>query len=141
MSLKAIIKDAFEYYPAINNVFGIERILNINEKDEHSPLVYHLKRAVVEESKIKNALEKLEEEPNHMDVLLWLDTYLDSHYVMKDLNMYIDDLMSLDKFNSVIEHLVNSFWQGYAELEVAYYLRQLFGGNRIRTKTSQWKIS
>jgi hypothetical protein len=111
------------------------------QENEHCPLIYHLTKGVVEESKIKRAVDKLKEEPDHIGVLLWLDMYLDSHYVMKDLNMYFEALKGLDRFNSVVDHLVNSFWQGYAELEVAYYLKQLFGEIELETPLDNGKTA
>lgn len=139
MSTEETIQEAFQYFPNIESVFGLERLLEIDKEDEYSPLIYHLKKSVVEESKIRDALDKLREEPEHIGVLLWLDHYLDSHYVMKDLDKYFSELKELDKFETVVEHIKTSFWQGYAELEVAYYLKQLFGEIELETQLSNGK--
>ena len=140
MSIRDIIQDAIQNFPNIESEFGFERILSIDKENEYSPLIYHLKKSIIDESKINNAIEKLKEEPDHIGVLLWLDMYLDSYYVMKDLDTYIKDLKVLDGFKSIIEHLINSFWQGYAELEIAYYLKKIFGEIELEPKLPNGKF-
>jgi len=139
MSVEELIKEALENFPIIKEIFDYDKIMKIFQDNEYSPLVYHLKKSVIDEGKVKNAVKKYKEDPNDNSPVIWLGMYLDSYYVIKDLEEYLSKLKGLDGFNSIIEHLIYSFWQGYTELEVAYYLKKLFGKIYLEPKLPNGK--
>lgn len=123
------LKEAISQFPMIEQVIGIDTILNLAQRDSRSPLVYYLKRSLRDEDKVNQLMLDFEKNPKHVGVLIALDYYLNCYWTMKHLDRCLSEIKNCGKIDVFIGHLLdsNSFWQGYCEIEVAANVKQTFG--------------
>ena len=123
------LEEAISHFPTIKQFIGIDRILNLAQKDSVSPLVYYLERSLYDEDKVKQLMSDFRKNPRHVGVLIILDYYLNYYWTMKHLDHCLSEIKDCPKIDVFIRHLLdsNSFWQGYCEVEVAANVKQTFG--------------
>ncbi|MHC4890785.1 MAG: hypothetical protein ACYTEO_15125, partial [Planctomycetota bacterium] len=79
----------------------------------------------------------------HIGVLMVLDNILRPYFVLKHLDTCLQDLHDKKGVNAYVSHLLdlNSFWQGYCEIEVASYLKKTFGEIELEPKLPNGKVA
>lgn len=129
MDLESLIDSAVSQFPTIKKKIGTATLLSLAEKDQHSPIIYYLTKSMPDESKVQEILKVLKDDPKHIGALVALDHLLRPHYVLKHLDMCLSIIQDESKLDASLGHLLNSnsFWQGYSEIEVAAYLKSVFG--------------
>lgn len=129
MGLETIIDSALSQFPIIKEKIGKAKLLSIAEKNQHLPIIYYLTKSMPDNSKVKKMLDVLKSDPNHIGALVILDYLLKPYHILKHLDRCLAIIQNEDKLNTSLEHLLNanSFWQGYCEIEVAAYLKKMFG--------------
>ena len=129
MDLGFLIDSAVSQFPTIKKKIGTATLLSVAEKDQHSPIIYYLTKSMPDESKVREILKVLKEDSKHIGALVVLDHLLKPHYILKHLDKCLSIIQDESKLDASLEHLLNSnsFWQGYSEIEVAAYLKSVFG--------------
>lgn len=124
------IEGALKQFPNIAEVIGLESLKELEKADEKAPVVFLLKKTVVEDKgKLEKLFEAYKENPEHVGIIVAIDYYLRPYYILKHLDSNLATIKSENKLGVYITHLLDSksFWQGYSEIEVAAYLKKLFG--------------
>jgi len=142
IDLKSTIKTTLNQFPTIKQIVPLENLIYIIDKDPRSPIIYYLSRSLPDESKVKELVAVLEENPKHVGALLILDHILRPYYIFKHLDSCLSVIKGQGKLDAFLTHLLdkNSFWQGYCEIEVASNLKKVFGTVELEPKLPNGKL-
>lgn len=143
MNQESLIRKAVGQFSVVKQLFGIEKFLEIARSDPSSPIIYYLSKSLPDLSQIKELLDQLKKDPEHIGVLVKLDFLLRPYHILRHLDNCLSKNKDEKKLNIILDHISNSksFWQGYCEAEVASNLKDVFGTIELEPELPNGKVA